>query len=154
MSNLKASQQWPRIRLKQTVQFSRDHGILVSDLQIKSTLIKSFHSFLTPSCLEFNTRRAQIHFAFIERKWQFKVYKQDRFLEKNLVSLQLHKRHNYLLFTLHLTLSCAVSQVTVIFEIVEYAKTEVFQNFMLFTFPKTLEAYCLCLFLAKSLWRS
>ena len=51
VSNLKVSLLWPRIRLQQTVHFSRCHGIITIDPQFESTLIKSFYSFLAPSCL-------------------------------------------------------------------------------------------------------
>ena len=62
-------------------------------------------------------------------------------LRKSQVSLQLRKRHNYI-FAFHVTLTCAVSQVTVIFAIVEFAASEKYQNFHSFSLQtKTLEAY-------------
>ena len=62
-------------------------------------------------------------------------------LRKSLVSLQLRKRHNYI-FAFHVTLMCAVSQVTMIFAIVEYEASEKYQNFQFFYFKqKAFEAY-------------
>ena len=49
-------------------------------------------------------------------------------LRKSLVSLQLRKRHNYI-FAFHVTLMCVVSQVTVIFAVVEFVASEKYQNF-------------------------
>ena len=61
-------------------------------------------------------------------------------LRKSLVSLQLRKRHNYI-FAFHVTLMCAVSQVTVIFAIVEYEASEKYQNFQFYFKQKPFEAY-------------
>ena len=52
-------------------------------------------------------------------------------LRKSLVSLQLRKRHNYI-FAFHVTLMCAVSQVTMISAIVEYEASEKYKNFQFF----------------------
>ena len=62
-------------------------------------------------------------------------------LRKSLVSLQFRKRHNYI-FAFHVTLMCVVSQVTMIFAIVEYEASEKYQNFHFFYFKqKPFEAY-------------
>ena len=56
-------------------------------------------------------------------------------LRKSLVSLQLRKRHKYI-FAFHVTLMCVVSQVTMIFAIVEYEASEKYQIFSFFTSNK------------------
>ena len=62
-------------------------------------------------------------------------------LRKSSVSLQLRKRHNYI-FAFHVTIMCAVSQITVIFAIVEYEASEKYQNFQFFYLKqKPFEAF-------------